>query len=356
MRWKSFCGVLLGIALVSEPGARAQEFRDLYRSARALAMGGASVAVTEDEEAVFLNPAGVAGNRKHTFHYGVADVAASWDLITSYQQGLTAFQNVTPETLSVLIGKNVYGAAQITPTLLMPNFGLAVVVDGQVAFYGKNLALPQLTMGYQVTNGIQLAYGVSLTRGFRKKGDLRLGVGGKILWRRGGYHLLPMLTLLNISTHTLSQVTGNFGQGYGLDLGAQYTYRPGSFSFGLGAAFTNIGDVSFGTQPEALRGNLSVGGFVAYSLKKTKITLAYDYRNILQDTDWRKKNHVGLEIALPFVSLYGGINQVYATYGAAFDAWLFRVTAVSYEDDLGSFVHLDPVRKYVVKVALKFDL
>jgi hypothetical protein len=76
----------------------------------------------------------------------------------------------------------------------------------------------------------------------------------------------------------------------------------------------------------------------------------------MDEADWRKKNHVGLELALPVLAFYGGVNQVSFTYGVGFDAWLFRVNAYSWGEDLGSFVHQQSVRRWGLKVALKFDL
>jgi hypothetical protein len=56
------------------------------------------------------------------------------------------------------------------------------------------------------------------------------------------------------------------------------------------------------------------------------------------------------------LSIYGGIHQVFFTYGVGFDAWIFRVTALSYAQELGTYVRQDPNRRYMLKFDLKFAL
>ncbi len=333
------------------------ELIELYRGARAQAMGNAFVAIADDEEAIFYNPAGLAGTQKHILNYMALDLSTSTDLILSYQEGLSAFKNLSGDSLNVIIGKNIFARSQFAPSFLMPNFGVAAIVDGQFAIESQNKALPQLTLGYQTTNGIQAGYGISLNRGFRRKGDLRFGIAAKILWRRGGYHLLPLLSLISLSQNTIKELSGSYERGIGLDFGGQYLFNfTNHFSASLGVAYTDVGDTYFGGQADTIKGNLTAGMALQYSLKLSKITFAYDFRHILNETDWRKKSHIGVEVAVPFLSIYGGINQVNLTYGASFDAWLFKITVLSFAEELGSFVHQDSMRQWLVKTALKFDL
>ncbi len=320
-------------------------------------MGGAYVAIVDDEQAIFLNPAGLAGNEKAQFHYVAADLTVSTDLVASFTESAEAFGNLSPETLNVLMGKNIYSQVMLTPTLLMPNFGVSVLVDGQYAVLAENKALPQLTLGYQTTNGGQAAYGFKLGGRRRSRSELRLGIGGKVLWRRGGYNTLSLSQILSIGPSTLSEVSGNFGMGLGLDLGSQYRFKlMDRLTLSSGVAFTDIGDTSFGEMAAPVKNNLSVGVAAQYDLRYSSVVLAYDYQHLLEETDWRKKTHVGLGVILPMVSLYGGINQVSLTYGASVDLWLFRVTALSYAEEQGSYAFQDSMRRWVLRFSLKLDL
>jgi len=363
------CLALIAALLMSTPVSFAGELREFYRGARAQAMGNAFVAIADDEQAIFMNPAGLAGIKSFTFNYVVADLQASWETVTSATDVMAAASSPSADTINVLMGKDIYTQAQITPSLVMPGFGFALIVDGQGGLSAENQALPQMLMGYQTTNGIQAAFGTSLlSRGqaSRKKTaavsseseqDLRVGIAAKMLWRRGGWFDVPTMTILTINSETLSQLAGNFGRGYGVDLGAQYLRSMNKFmKFMAGVAYTDVGDTNFGNGPAPIKGNLSLGIAGSVGIRNTKITLALDKRHLLEQTDWRKKTHVGLEFGLPLVSLYAGISQVYLTYGLSFDLWLFKLTAASYAEEQGSFVHQDPVRRYMLRLGLKFSL
>jgi hypothetical protein len=340
------------------PSAAALPLRELYLGARAQAMGGAFTAVADDEQAIFYNPAGLAGIKGFSANYIAIDLQASTDLILGYRDSKEALNNLSGDSLNVIMGKNVFARGQFAPSFVMPNFGLAIITDGQVAIFAQNEALPQITLGHQTTNGLQAAYGISF--GDRRKrggSELRVGIGAKLLWRRGGYKLLTLEEVLTISEDTFHSVAGSFQQGYGGDVGVQWV-KPFTKNFELlaGAAMTDIGDITFGAGIDSIKSNLSLGVAGRFLFPSGQVIVAYDYRHAMDPADWRKKNHVGAELALPLLSIYGGINQVYPTYGAAFDLWLVRVTAYSSAEEFGGLAQQAPVRTYVLKLALKFGM
>lgn len=344
------------------------EIRDFYFGARSKAMGGAYVGLADDEQALYLNPAGLAYIEKPEIHYGVLDIDISSDVYSSYADTADAFSNFSAESINSIMGKNIYGRAQISPSLIMPNFGVGVLVDGQAAFYSKNQALPNITFGYQNTNAIQVATGFSIsgiTGGGRRRrrssrGDLSIGLGFKAAWRRGGYRQVPLITLFNLSQgkSLITEFAGNFGIGFGFDVGSLYVLPLGKdMRFSLGTAFTNIGDMSFSnTDPEPQKGNLSLGMAFQFNPGLFKLIIAYDYSNILDQIDWRKKNHFGFEFKFTAFSVHAGLNQSFITLGGAFDIWVLRITGLTYATELGSLVQQDVNRRYSLRLDFKFDL
>lgn len=325
-----------------------------------MAMGGAYVALADDEEAIFLNPAGMASNQKYGFHFGEMGVVVSNDIIKSAMEGGSAFKELSGETLNVVVGKDIYGQATFSPSLRMPNLGIALLVDGQAALLAKNKAYPQITIGYQTTNGVQVAYGVALGRSTSfaplKRGEFRIGIGGKLMYRRGGYHQYAETELFDIK-NSLNAKTGNFGRGYGLDLGTQYLYNLDKHaSVMAGVAHTEVGDLNFGDGPDHQKGNLSFGFAFKYAFQRMRAILSYEYANMLADHDWRKKNHFGAEVSIPMLSLYGGVNQVYLTYGGAIDLWLIRLMVYTYTEERGNYVFIDPEKRWALQATLKFNL
>ena len=352
------------VTLAFSAGARsvqAGELHQLYRGARTEAMGGAYTALADDEQAIFLNPAGLAGIEHLQFNYLITDFTVSSDIISTAAQASSAFSKLSGNSLNLIMGKNIYAQVQLAPTLVGPGFGFSVLADQQVALRSENKALPQITFGYQTTDGFQLAYGTSIGKGkrgfFGDKVELRLGAAAKMLFRRGGYRRLSPLTLFQLSPSKAQGLIGPWGKGYGLDLGSQLVYRANKrLNFYAGLAMTDVGDTCFGDGPDPIKSVLS-GGFAArYDLGVIHIKTIYDQRHILQVTDWRKKNHFGVELGLPMLSIYGGINGVYPTYGVSFDIWVLSLTAASYVEEQGSFVYQDPEHRWMTRLAFKFEL
>lgn len=380
MRILSACVLLLAPLLMLRPALASYELRTLYRDTRMKAMGGAGVALLLDDrdaiQGVFTNPAQMAGNQNITLHYFGMDIGASWDSYTAVGDVSSAFSNFTMSSLNSILGKDIFGNLQLVGGVTGPGFGVAAIMDGQFAFYGQNQAYPDFTVAYQTTTGVQGAWGAAIDlspgasgrrrprrqnagKASGKVSELRFGLGGKMLWRRGGYKDVPLATLLSADIETLKSLMGSFETGYGVDAGLQYVQSVGgALSWSLGTSYQNIGDVNFNKNvAETVPGNLTAGGSVKYSLGGiTSATLAYDQAFLLTTTDWRKRSHLGVEWELPGLSVFGGIYQTYLSYGASFDAWVFRVTAASYAEELGGTAYQNGNRRYVVRLAMRLGL
>ncbi len=351
---------LVGCVLSSAwaPRAKASELYELYRGARAMGMGGAYIGLADDEMAVFMNPAGLGGNKTSGLHLAILDTTVSTDTIYSAKDVMSVFSNPSLSGFNALMGKDVAARVQFTPTLIMGNLGVSILIDQQVALMAENQALPQMAYAYQTTNGVQVAYGYELSRKRMRRLKVRLGVAGKLMFRRGGYSLLPTSALLNPSPQTLFDRIGGYGKGYGVDVGTQ-VIGDLTKELKLSAAFvtTDLGDTSFGSGPQAIAMNMSVGFALQYQLRNAgKLSMLWDFRHLNEEDDWRKKSHFGMELALPLFSLYGGFNQTYVSYGAAFDLYLFRITAASYAEETGALAFQDGQRRYQLRVDVKFGL
>jgi hypothetical protein len=350
-----------GLGLIAPRAHALDDLREFYRGTRAVGMGGAFTAVADDEQAIFFNPAGLAGIKGFTFNYAAVDIEASQDIYTSFsaftQLGGGGF---SVATLNQLMGKRILARAQVAPSLVMKNFGIAPIVDGLVSFNESNQTYPKINFGYQFTNGIQAAYGFSLT-GRKKRAsrhDFRVGLAGKLLFRRGGYRDFQFYEILALTQDYYQLLTGvgNYGMGYGGDIGTQYLFTPNKrVTLAAGLAFTDIGDTAFASpQADPIKSNLSVGLAATYQLPRMKFTLAWDQRHLLQDSNFAKRNHVGVEAQFPFISLFGGVYQLSLTYGASFDIWVMRITAASYAEDYGAYALQDSSRRYNLRLAFKF--
>lgn len=337
-------------------------YRDIYRGARSQAMGGAYTAVADDEQAIFSNPAGLASVTSSSLNLLPLSTEFNSDVIWRAFDYIALFSSFTTSTLNSLMGQNVYARLQVAPSIVFPNVGVAIIADQQAGFMLSNPVFPEFTGLFQTTYGVQVSTGFSvLKRGRKSRSELDVGIGGKLLWRRGGIRTLSLVDLLGsaLSDYAgfITSKFGGFGMGYGLDLGVLYSYTfKNGIKLSAGSAFTNIGDMFFAQEGDAQRGNLTFGVAARFNVGDFKILAAYDYRNALQDMDWRKKHRLGLEFTLPILTLQGGFNGPYLTYGVAFDLWALRIQATAYTEDLGPFVFQTPMQIYLAQFLLKFPL
>ena len=346
--------------------AQAGVERELYRGIEPLAMGNAYVAIADDEHAIFYNPAGVAAYDGMELHYLALQVTGSEDAV-NLRNTLKDLKNPNGSDLNQFMGQNIYGDATASTSLIVPHFGIAAIYDSQAALYAKNQSFPKIEYGFQRTSGVQAAFGFSTSQG-RKRGygkknnnflsEWRFGASAKYLVRRGGYRLLTPLELASMSSDQLKSLVDGKGSGYGADIGIQRFHRvtPRS-TFHFGATYSNIGDVGFGGNADPVRSGVAAGIGWSQDLGLGVATLAYDVRQINRHDDWRKKSHLGLRFAFPFLlDIYAGMNQSYFSYGASVDIWLLKVTVASYKEEIGPLVFQDPERRYALRIDLKFGL
>ncbi len=342
---------LISLILASE--ASAKELQEYYRSARGMGMGGTSAAYVDGTDALFLNPAGLAAVENTSIVLAQSDSMLSDDLVFYYREKYASMGSPGLGTVKLFMGHGIAAQEQIVSAWTMPGLSFGLLVDQQVALRMRNRVFPKAELTYMTTQGIQVGTGIPILRGRHGWSDLRAGAAVKVLFRRGGTKDLPLIDIFNLSLPKLQQTAGNFGMGIGMDLGLQYEKKISRVtSLMTGLSYTNVGDTTFASaKAEALRSNLSFGFAYKHKPRLAEYIIAFDFRNIDAPTDWRKKNHLGLELKWPIISLYGGVNQVYFTYGVTLDIWPGRVAVYSYAEELGTFVRQSYERRWVLQVS-----
>jgi hypothetical protein len=354
------CALSLG-----QPNRVYAELREYIASPRSLAMGGAGLAIVDDESALYVNPAGLAGQKDSSIHVADEFAEGSYNFVTDLPAFMTLMSGLTPAALNQMIGKNLTARSQTQAVLRFNNFAASLLFDFQGAFLSRNQALPNITIGYQTTTGGSVGAGFSLTRQHRRrKGlDVRVGANAKFGWRRGGYRDLPLTTLLAMTQGTalMNQVIGFHGFGWGLDVGTQISIPAGRSSlYALGVVLNDVGNTNFllggaGTAPDSTPQSLGVG--IAYQSKPSRgmeFTLAADYKHILDTSvSWLMKTHFGVEFGSRAFKFSLGFNQLYWTAGVTFDLWIMRVTALTYSEELGSAYRQDEDRRVGLRIDIK---
>jgi hypothetical protein len=344
---------LLGLSIRS---AFAREFGLLYRGARAQAMGNAFTAVADDEQTLFYNPAGLAGIQKFSLDLVSVNLDLSSELISSYPTFVNAFSDASVSSINTFIGKNLYARAQGTSILSFPGFAIAYIYDQQVALRLENQVFPQGLIGYQATRGVQFGFGGRVLKLKRKRGELRFGIAAKVLSRTGGYAEPTFTQILSLDYQSIRNIFSTTGTGFGLDAGFQFVYVKKKLTLLAGLVGRDMGNTAFSNGVDPIQMNVTGGLAAKYSSGDMKATLAYDYSQIFDNTDWKKKNHLGFELAFPVVSLYGGMNQLSLTYGAGLDLGMIRVMYLTYAEDQAPLANQDSERRQMVHFTFKFEL
>lgn len=345
------------IALLGGKSAQADQFNSLFRGARAAAMGNAFTAVADDEEALFYNPAGLAGIQGFSFHLFDGMLDTSNDLISDYPNLNTAFKNANVSSLNALMGKDIYARGTAISAVVLPGFEFALLYDQQIAILEKNEALPQSTFGAQTTYGAQMGFGIPVHKFRRHKGEIYFGISGKLLWRAGGYQNVDLSQLMTDNLKPITSNLTNFGSGEGLDAGLMYvrTFKK-RFKVKAALAMTDIGTTSFTSGADPINSNLTAGVAGVLESQDMTATLSYDYSHILDYADWRMKTHMGLELKFPLLSLEGGLNELSPTYGAGLDLGMFKFMFVSYAEEQGVLAGQDSERRTLIYLSMKLDL
>ncbi len=330
-----------------------QGMATLIQMPRVFAMGGAGVGLADDEYALFLNPAGLAGQDVRKLRILGLGAEATMDTYQTLSTSLSGLKDFSAATLNTLMGKDIYLRSSIVPMLQLPKFAVSYFGDLQGGIEQLNQANPNFNLTNMVTHGVQAGTGWSYKKGRRAKDEWRFGIAGKMLWRRGGYYEnVPFIDITNGGQSYLASLVGEYGTGFGADAGVQYVNQMNrKEEIRIGASVTDIGGVAF-SSPKALRIKMNPSVGIAYRNQSDfmKMKFAFDLRNLDQDVSFVNKTHFGADFSFPLLNLYAGLNQLNTTFGAAFDLWILRVSALSYAEERGVEYRQRPSRRYLLQI------
>lgn len=199
------------------------EYYSLTKSVRALGMGGAFYGLSDDQYALFYNPAGLSLIRKDSEWLFSLRAEVAGNSISGIQK-LAAGSDKTLEglvnSLQEFQGKPIYGGFGILPFVVKKNFAMGLLVADtkvQVAVLGRDLDTV-----FDVTaisdSGLFIGYG---REAFLD--GLHLGLTVKAVVRGGGRRLFEATEIAQGNSIDLSPARlGGVGAGIDADFGAIY--------------------------------------------------------------------------------------------------------------------------------------
>lgn len=348
----------------------ANELYEFYNGVRQMGMGGATIAVVNDETALFANPAAL-GKLRDSFatvvdpeiDYGEvnSEIATGTGILEAFSlQGML-------DKLNTAKDKHFHLRAQLSPSLALANFGIGFYekysVDGEVRTSPNDLKLD-----FRQDMAFVIGYCLRIW-----DGRIKFGFNAKYISRLEIAHptqtILPSVTDLNAKDYAAE------GAGISADVGLILS-APWALLPTLAVVAHDVGDTEFnagtglvyGTSstrprkvPQTYDAALAIFPIVGNRTRTTITLEARDVTNVLKEsdgtdiTDPYKKYHAGFEVNIQdMFFIRGGMNQHYWTAGLefAYDRYQFQIG--SYGEDIGTGTATREDRRYSAKFAYRF--
>ena len=351
----------IGLYFILTLPANAGQNFEFYRGIRQMGMGGASIAVVNDETALLANPAALGKLRD--YFITVADPELDVGSKTQAIIGAGVTKVLEPQdTLDLLNDghqdKPLYLRAQVFPSLVVPNFGIGVYKKYEVSATVDSVAN---TFRYDYINDTAVVLGYN----FRLwDGRIKIGFSGRFTNRAEAHE--AALDPASVGLTLDSMVKEGFGAAAdaGIILSAPWKLLPtlAAVYRDVGNTHYNVNDGMFFNATE--RPDTSVGTLdVALAIfpivgKRSRAAFTVEYRDVLtasDETDSARRYHAGIEFNFSdAVFLRGGYNQRYWTYGLEMSMGNYQFQAASYGEEVGTVDVPVEERHYTVKFSYRF--
>ncbi len=357
-------------------GVDAKEEKWTHYGVRPLAMGNAYVAVADDFNALFYNPAGLARLDDWTgeFLNPTFDISSNTASFTGDAQALADGSAGNTEAVIDLIegqtGKVQHLGIGMTPHFIAPGWGFGLGLELGATMIFHRYPTIEMDVGPKVILPISFAFNTlenRLSLGFTIKSRVDAGID----------HTFSFQDVEAFTTNKSSreveegetveedkQLTDYIhgGVGYGADFGLLFTpIKPMEPTLGL--SITDIGGTKYskvdvqgsakGTpEPELPSVNMGLS-IKPYQTPASYVLLAADVHSINQPYSFSKKLNFGSEFGYSrIIKLQLGLHQGYLTAGMQFDVRFLKIRLATYAEEVGSTAGTLEDRRYVLQLKL----
>lgn len=353
---------IVTLCTAAAPIASAQEAYRLYRSAAYLGRGDTGIAVADEEEAIFYNPAGLAvgkGIYKKTVlvspHIEVS--RATRDMVRQ----LSAEGADAVDTVKEHIGQNNHLGVTNFTGLILRRAALGAVMKSDVDIMSYKAPDQGGLEVVEARASQSVGATFSLAESFFSK-DLYFGFTGKYLARGRGEVIASTAEADAVKEQIKdqSQFLG-MGAGGGGDFGIMYR-GGGRIDPSFGITVTDIGDTRITpTEPTELdldlKQTINLGFAISPGTKYSKFRLLADYRDAAgrEISNPRRRIHLGGELnVLEMVGVTGGFNQGSATAGIYLDVYFLRFDLGMYTEEIDDRVGVRSDTRYFFRLKVGF--
>lgn len=345
-----------GVMVVSDV-CRAEEYPYIYRGLRPMGMGGAFTAVSDDAHALFYNPAGLALIKESEISFFPLEVEIAEKTLGLYTDAMDTDFDSEEETAEFLrdhMGERARFGLSLFPHYARPRFALGIIATLRLDSEVHDRQYPKMALNGVSDVGAGVGYAHPLL-----ENRLLVGASAKLIRRTS---LIEEYSAIDIASKNFDDtLKDDMKEGMGLliDLGAIYCLDD-LLTKGLraGICLNNLVGQSL-QDAQDVKAHTDIGIAYERDLGIVRATFAADYVDIFsqyaQDSDPAKRIRLGAEVRFPTVlSLRAGLYQGYPTFGATIDAWILRIDALTYAEELGAYAGQRECRRYAANVRLGF--
>jgi hypothetical protein len=341
---------------------QAQEWVEFYNNTRSLGMGGAGVAITSDETALFRNPANLGSLRGIYGTFLDPELEGSSNFVNQVSSTFTskAFDIESVKTVLDTNRDQYYHARmQVTPSFVFRNFGVGLIYRNQIHAQTEATGTTMDTF-YQNDMGVVLGANLRLF-----DGRIKIGGNAKIISR------IEVInpTLATAGPFDLATI-GSEGTGLSYDAGI-LIQLPWTFLPTIGAVARDVGDTTFDKRdgfrlrttgrPATVKQSVDVGLslFPIHGNQFRSVwTLEYvDATNSRDDKDNMKRARFGFETNWRDIFFFRlGMHQRYWTAGFEVASERISWQIASYGEEIGSTVNGVTTTKEDRRLNTKFSV
>jgi hypothetical protein len=343
--------------------AFADYVRPGYEGIRPTGMGNAFIALADDANALFYNPAALA--RIKGVHVN----------LLNFTQGVDSTDTLSRFGNAIFDGKYNNLIRQDTeflrfdfmPTVVVPNFGVSIFNQGQGFFDMRNVTTSGIEVAAHndvgILAGFAIPFGDYFSIGFSAKGFQRTGVDASMtpdeIIAAAGINIDSFLT--NIYDN-LKEFAGT-GWAVGLNAGAlvRIPTLDRNAKFTLAATVDDIGDTSFtklsDSAPRSVRHSYNLGAAYSKEIgKNLRVNLTTDLRHIFDSIPFMKQFHFGAELRHKIWAIRTGLYQGYPTGGFSIEFPPHtRLHFSTYSVEIGSKLWERQHRWYLLQLVVGFN-
>lgn len=365
------CFTLVGSATATYAG----ELKWTHYGVRPLAMGNAYVAVADDFNALFYNPAGLARlkswsgellNPSLAISSNTVGAASSIGELMTSSGGSSSTEDGVLRILQDNTGKPQYFNITETPHLIFPGFGIGIGLSG-----GASLVVHR-DISADVDTGIRMIAPIAFAKNFFED---RLSVGASVKFvGRGGVNHTFGINDISAFTNKSGDNSGSGaklsdfvegGYGVGGDVGILFTPIK-TMQPTLGLSVTDLGGTAFkkadvlgqalGTPATTLPSVNAGVSLRPWQLGSMYLLTSADAHAVNQPLHYSKKFNLGAEWGWGSVlKVQTGLHQGSLSGGIQLDVFLLTLRFVTYTEQLGTIAGQDANlqdRRYALQLKL----